>query len=777
MKLIKAEIIEFGGLRGRVFEFGKGMNIIEGYNESGKSTLLAFIKFMLYGLPPKTGASGDPEGREKCLSWSGKRAAGSLTLESGNRIWRIEREGNLTHTARGESYSEKPVLIIDGETGAVEHKGKCPGELFLGINAAVFNSTCAVSQLSAQNINSPELGNCIENILQSADESINLTRVCKRLDDARKELIHKNGRGGRIYDLQCQAEQLSERRERAKENAASIMRLEAQVAQCRIDTAAAMDKQSKLSELWEKSEAWLILGRFERVSSMEAEQAELKAQLDALCRGSFPDGFNPDSKYTEQLRDVFRQLQKTASELSEADLRYRQHTSILTYDKVKADIAQKMNDEGNTKQSLLSRYAKLKQSVNGARTGGMIALLCGIIALAGGVLSAIALDLLVFGIALAAIGGVGALLGGILLGGIGKKVRRVTQLLASIGLESDTGEAALAHYIDDCLSAEVSRIEHTTARGALEHIRNSYLEAVRGLCHKASIVLKPVGITLSDTANSNTPAVREVLNALSDASEKCSAFITKQQELTRQLKQSQDELTRLKQSLTAYDEGFIRNRAAGLERESAISAEQYSALREQFAGEVRAAYDKQTEIERQIAYREGQESSPARLAAQLHQCRDEAERLTLHADAFMLAHKAMEEASGKLRRGFTPTLRREAGKLLSPLTDARYNELGISDDLDLSLVTDGATHSVNHMSGGTRDACYLALRLALTGLLCPDETPPILLDEALAQLDERRAGGLLKMLTDWCDDGNQCLIFTCHTREAKLAQRFEHIKL
>ena len=55
--------------------------------------------------------------------------------------------------------------------------------------------------------------------------------------------------------------------------------------------------------------------------------------------------------------------------------------------------------------------------------------------------------------------------------------------------------------------------------------------------------------------------------------------------------------------------------------------------------------------------------------------------------------------------------------------------------------------------------------------------PPVLLDEALSQLDDNRASGLLKMLTEWCADGNQCLLFTCHTRESSLASNFTHIKL
>ena len=43
----------FGKLEYRSLSFSKGLNIIEAPNESGKSTLLAFLRVMLYGFPPR----------------------------------------------------------------------------------------------------------------------------------------------------------------------------------------------------------------------------------------------------------------------------------------------------------------------------------------------------------------------------------------------------------------------------------------------------------------------------------------------------------------------------------------------------------------------------------------------------------------------------------------------------------------------------------------------------------------------------------------------------
>ena len=43
MKIKELNIIEFGGLSSRSFSLTNGLNIIEGENETGKSTLWLFV--------------------------------------------------------------------------------------------------------------------------------------------------------------------------------------------------------------------------------------------------------------------------------------------------------------------------------------------------------------------------------------------------------------------------------------------------------------------------------------------------------------------------------------------------------------------------------------------------------------------------------------------------------------------------------------------------------------------------------------------------------------
>ena len=49
LELIRLELNGFGRFRGQTFELQGGLNLIEGANEAGKSTLQAFIGGMFYG--------------------------------------------------------------------------------------------------------------------------------------------------------------------------------------------------------------------------------------------------------------------------------------------------------------------------------------------------------------------------------------------------------------------------------------------------------------------------------------------------------------------------------------------------------------------------------------------------------------------------------------------------------------------------------------------------------------------------------------------------------
>ena len=83
---------------------------------------------------------------------------------------------------------------------------------------------------------------------------------------------------------------------------------------------------------------------------------------------------------------------------------------------------------------------------------------------------------------------------------------------------------------------------------------------------------------------------------------------------------------------------------------------------------------------------------------------------------------------------------------------------------------DGYPVAAELVSGGTRELAYLSLRLALMSQIYREETPPLLLDEALCQFDDTRAKRVLSLLNATVKDGLQVLLFTCHGREERLCE-------
>ena len=72
MTIEKIHIKSFGMITDMSLDFSDDINVFVGRNEAGKSTVAAFIKYMLYGFPVES--SGDaPDERSKRINWEGSR--------------------------------------------------------------------------------------------------------------------------------------------------------------------------------------------------------------------------------------------------------------------------------------------------------------------------------------------------------------------------------------------------------------------------------------------------------------------------------------------------------------------------------------------------------------------------------------------------------------------------------------------------------------------------------------------------------------------------------
>lgn len=116
MYIKKAELTNFGKFHQKTISFSKGLNVVYGENESGKSTLHSFLLAMLFGLEKKRGRAGRNDMYQRFEPWNAAAYyAGSL--EFAVTRGRMKDAGDCV-AGSSESYGTR------GYIGAAEYYGR-----------------------------------------------------------------------------------------------------------------------------------------------------------------------------------------------------------------------------------------------------------------------------------------------------------------------------------------------------------------------------------------------------------------------------------------------------------------------------------------------------------------------------------------------------------------------------------------------------------------------------------------------------------------------------
>lgn len=189
MHLDRLEVRGFGKLMRLAISFSRGMNVIYGDNEAGKTTLQWFVRGMLYGL--KSGRHslyGPPPPQKRFEPWGGGHYGGSLiyVLDDGTS-YRVERNFEAgTVELFDSSYNN-----ITGTFGVGRDKLPMIAEHQLGFDEVTFERTVLIRQmmLRLDDNNSGGLAAKLANVSSTGFEDISLYNAEKALTDALKNNI------------------------------------------------------------------------------------------------------------------------------------------------------------------------------------------------------------------------------------------------------------------------------------------------------------------------------------------------------------------------------------------------------------------------------------------------------------------------------------------------------------------------------------------------------------------------------------------------------------
>lgn len=758
---------EFGPLENFSCELAPGMNIIEGANESGKSSIIGFVRFILYGLPSRRGEDNAAE-RERALTWNNTAADGSMTVLSQGKEYRIERRATL---GARENCIDK-VKMIDLATGTEVHKGEVPGRVLLGVSQGVFDSTACVRQLDVGALDGAGVGEAIENMLFSADATVSVKNALQKLDNARRSLKNQRG-GGKLCDLERRRDELAARLSRAESATKNIREAEAQAEKCRSLSAEIRRSLNSNEDNCTLYEGLQTLRRFDMLHAGERRIAELETAQRALDSASGFGGYCPDRSYAPALEAAAARVEEAIADRREtADsaehLRRDRH-----FDDGLADIGDAAGAEwGEDWDDILSeKYRKLYKSVGRLGIAGGVLTALGVLSVAAGAGIFFALEGLAAIAAGAAGAGIAAIIAGVVCFICRKKRKQnaagLAERFSSAADEPKDSGLMNPDEFDKCtLVASMASRGRAEVRKLLASINSTLVKkdaVLEAALDEAKRLLTMGGRGAGENADEAVAALRA---AAADADKYCTASET----LARDIEKYRLSVSETAASLADEDETNLRARIAPIADE--LAGQNLNDIKKSLAydrARLESTEQKRVDIEKRLAALSATTEDPAKLYREWEEAAKTAEAYRRRFDAVTLAMSSIEGAGTSLRLEVTPRLRRDAGAVMSELTDGKYSEFGVGTDMSVTVGTPYGTRSVSALSVGTRDAAYFSLRSALVGLLFPESAPPLMLDESLAMMDNERARRLLAALCRrTADEGSQCMVFSCQSREREL---------
>lgn len=782
MKISKIRISSFGKLRDYSAAFGDNLTCIERENEFGKSTILAFIRAMFYGFPPKSTSNVKEYSRGKYTPWGSKGFGGSISFRHDGREYILER----TFFARK---SEDHISLSDGKSGSpVDTGDKEIGEFLFDIDEAEFVNTVFIGQLSsgfaATGRNTETVSQRLTNLAATGSETYSFDTADKNLKEASAALLALRGNGGRIRELERERDGLLEEEQYIDEQMRLLnevdIRIEMMSRKCdAIRTEQQQPAVSKRAALRmqideaEKKYRALEATRIEKLERQKflaeiifrQQDHEQTRQREALRRAEYirqieAESFQAGKELSESVSMEEKCIQDYAAKLNTLQERQNEVSNALLaaedsrrnkdrqLSALQADIhgASEIPDSSSDIAGEISRY---RRSVLIAAAA--IATLL-VIAITGGILAAI-LDRpqLMWMLML-----ISPAAGIFLLTYFAVARKRKANMKHHLLMEDHS--AQLEQFRRESYDASGKEQD---LRMQLENLRTQFEAArQRETLEREHYREKRVSLTNRIESLSVRLNNLRVEEQTADTGEKPE----KQQEISEvpDPADPNEEQSRLSEEIK-------RNDAQAKESDSLIRAlleedKRVKAL-EDAAGDSIATC--REEIARLSGGREKIESQiPARseIEERITLIEERIERARAYHRSLQIAGEAMKQASGEMERIFAPRVNELAGEYLSLLTGGRYRSLRFDRDFHVEVATedDVSFRNSDFFSGGTIDQIYLSLRLAISDLIHPEgDKMPLLLDDALVQYDDERAQRAVRLLVT-LSARRQIILFTCH---------------
>ncbi len=808
MKLIQLNVQAFGTLKNRQFIFPAGLTVFYGENEQGKTTLLACLKAMFYGL---SGRSRSPLENERLRSqpWDGTRPSASLVFEHAGVRYRLQRAFGKTRT------QDETVLMNDISGVRIDLPVQQEiGPFLFQVSAEEFAQTVFIGQMnSVIDHPAPTIMTKLANLTSSYNETLSFQAIDSRLQKAQARLRAERGKGGLIPELEQQIENLVLIRETSLETENrrqllnhQLQELGRQKENLQLQLAVLSGQQAAQQIARKTSRLALLASRHQEI--LDLRQSELEKSrhlerhgLDEAILSAWQQSFNGLMQESQRLRQQIEDWQ----DLAKADLagQAAHHWRVL------ADCQQKIQTLTEHVQAIEQEQEKQAPRRNIWSVLLWQTMMAGLLMATGLVLGAWVHPLY------HALAGVAVVAWTFTVIRRSQKDRAQQTSPVAAGRRKVQETGSLSQVLQAQL--EQTRREATSAQTAAEAAQAALEDwhaatkedtrLPRDLIQQTDVLLDrwqhlqqsiAQAIPRPDTDRATDwPAViqdqdlpataREALLALDPAA----------------LQQGLDQLTALLAEVSQIRALKHQAEAAMQQELDGLSWEQYRSLQQKDLDSLRQKIlhpdetipiedpekldlhrgdtaSRLAALEREYAATESallHSPRPPKLVADCDRELKEIKTRLMDASGYyeslVIARSWIQKAYDELQATFGPRLNQTAARILGQITRSRYDSLKIDQSFAIQVAApeDENFHDWRFFSGGTIDQVYLALRLAIAGILQGGSEPlPLLLDDALVQYDDGRATAALDYLARQCQEtGVQVLLMTSQARIKEIA--------
>lgn len=728
MKINKISVEGFGKLKNKTLNFSKGINVIKGENESGKSTIAKFIRFMLYGFTSRN-TDISKNDKKRYSPWDGSACKGEMevSLESGEYIIRREQTARASHS-------------ITDMSGVSVHKGENAGDAFLGVNEDTYDKTALITAGDVYFDDAISLSLAIKNIVFSADSDVDSDEALKKLEELRKKILGKNERTGRLFTARKELQELAERKNELAEAHRELLSAEYNLEKTleKIKTNdESIKKLQKEKHNIEAHDASVLVGKAEALRQKAKESRNLYENSVASIT---IDGFFPDKEYLTSLNEAVLDLERSKLEVEDALRAVRRCEDGLSrsYSDVKQfTFNNRLGEMGKTPAQLMEDISVIKSAIRSKKT------------------FAILFTALLITIPVAIVFWVG--------------YSRLNKELLNLCTGFDCGDISELEAL--VKNSEASEAEVKNAKNMLDDAKSKLDKAYDIKATRTDTLCRllektDVCFSLDDT--------EQLTHKANDHIKTLSVNVSSCEELEKQM--NIDEIAY--ESFVAAIDDYEGVKKLAEEYDEAIPLRDIKVNAKELDFYTRANIalgEKSRDYEKKSAIITSNIDKPDELEGKIVALSAEIKQLEEKHSALVMAQQAISKAHESMRDNVSPVLTGKASELFRKMTAGKYKGLYVDNELKLSFLEEGGAEyrSVDYLSSGAADAAYLALRITLTEYLYK-EKPTLIFDDAFSRLDDIRLERVCDMLKTLSEE-YQIIILTCHDREVKMLSGNKHI--